>query len=77
MADNKTAHFPIEKSDAEWRQELTPQQYQVLRQHGTERAGTSPLNREHRKGMFHCAGCGLPVFSSQTTGTPRAPLMCT
>jgi peptide-methionine (R)-S-oxide reductase len=56
----------IEKDDAEWRRILTPEQFHVLRQHGTERAGTSPLNREHRKGMFHCAGCGLPVFSSQT-----------
>jgi peptide-methionine (R)-S-oxide reductase len=52
------------KSDAEWRAQLTPEQYYVLRQHGTERAGTSPLNREKRKGLFLCAGCGAPLFSS-------------
>jgi peptide-methionine (R)-S-oxide reductase len=51
-------------SDAEWRMRLTPEQYNVLRKHGTERAGTSPLNREKRKGTFACAGCDLPLFSS-------------
>ena len=44
----------------------TPQQYDVLRKHGTERAGTSPLNHEKRKGTFACAGCDLPLFSSDT-----------
>lgn len=58
--------FEIQKSDAEWRKELTPAQYDVLRQHGTERAGTSPLNHEKRKGTFACAGCDLPLFSSET-----------
>jgi peptide-methionine (R)-S-oxide reductase len=53
-------------SDADWRQRLTPVQYDVLRKHGTERAGTSPLNREKRKGTFTCAGCDLPLFSSDT-----------
>ena len=53
-------------SDAEWRQRLTPQQYDILRKHGTERAGTSPLNHEKRKGTFACAGCDLPLFSSDT-----------
>jgi len=53
-------------SDAEWRMRLTPEQYNVLRKHGTERAGTSPLNREKRKGTFACAGCDLPLFSSDT-----------
>jgi peptide-methionine (R)-S-oxide reductase len=53
-------------SDAEWRKRLTPSQYDVLRKHGTERAGTSPLNREKRKGIFACAGCDLPLFSSDT-----------
>jgi peptide-methionine (R)-S-oxide reductase len=52
-------------SDAEWRKRLTPMQYSVLRGHGTERAGTSPLNKEHRKGTFACAGCDLPLFSSE------------
>ena len=55
----------IVKSDAEWRAELTPEQYLVLRHHGTERAGSSPLNREKRQGMFVCAGCGEPVFASE------------
>jgi peptide-methionine (R)-S-oxide reductase len=58
--------FPIEKSDAEWRAQLSPDAYHVLRGHGTERAGTSPLNREHREGTFHCAGCGQAVFASAT-----------
>ena len=58
--------FEIEKSDEEWRRLLTPAQYDVLRKHGTERAGTSPLNAEKRKGTFACAGCDLPLFSSDT-----------
>ncbi|MGB6351566.1 MAG: peptide-methionine (R)-S-oxide reductase MsrB [Pseudolabrys sp.] len=53
-------------SDADWRQRLTADQYAILRQHGTERAGTSPLNKEKRKGIFACAGCDLPLFSSDT-----------
>jgi peptide-methionine (R)-S-oxide reductase len=57
----KTTH-----SDAEWQQRLTPEQYRVLRRHGTERAGTSPLDREKRRGTFACAGCGQPLFSSDT-----------
>ena len=52
------------KSDAQWKQELTPEQYLVLRREGTERAFTSPLNNEYRKGKFVCAGCGTPLFSS-------------
>ena len=48
------------------RQRLTPQQYHVLREHGTERAGTSPLNFEKRDGLFHCAVCDTPLFSSDT-----------
>jgi peptide-methionine (R)-S-oxide reductase len=62
----KTETFPIQKSDEEWRKSLDPQQYQVLRKHGTERAGTSPLNNEKRKGAFRCAGCGKPLFDSGT-----------
>jgi peptide-methionine (R)-S-oxide reductase len=53
-------------SDAEWRARLTAVQYDVLRKHGTERAGTSPLNHEKRKGIFACAGCDLPLYSSDT-----------
>lgn len=56
----------IIKSDAEWRAELTPEQYRVLREHGTERAGTSPLNREKSPGMYRCAGCGAELFPSGT-----------
>ena len=58
--------FPVTKSDAEWRAQLSPEQYSVLRKHGTERAGTSPLNREKRKGTFLCAGCDQDLFSSDT-----------
>jgi peptide-methionine (R)-S-oxide reductase len=54
----------IVKSEAEWRAELTPEQYRILRQHGTERAGTSPLNGEKRAGVFACAACGEPLFAS-------------
>ena len=53
-------------SDAEWKARLTAEQYQVLRREGTEAPGTSPLNREKRAGMYHCAGCELPLFSSAT-----------
>src|SRR6267154_828663 len=56
----------IEKSDAEWRAKLTPEQYKVTRQHGTERAGASPLNKEKREGVFTCVCCGEPLFSSDT-----------
>jgi peptide-methionine (R)-S-oxide reductase len=55
-----------EKNEQEWRQTLTPEQFQVLREHGTERRGTSPLNKEKRDGTFVCAGCGQPLFSSDT-----------
>jgi len=54
----------VAKTDAEWRRELTPEQYHVTRQHGTEPAGTSPLNREKRAGTFSCVCCGGPLFSS-------------
>lgn len=58
--------FEIEKTEAEWRAQLTPQQYEILRNHGTERPGSSPLLKEHRKGTFACAGCDLPLFASDT-----------
>src|SRR5205085_9594419 len=58
--------FEIEKTDAEWRAQLTPQQYEILRREGTERPGSSPLLKEHRKGTFACAGCDLPLFASET-----------
>lgn len=58
--------FPVEKTDPEWQATLTPAQYSVLRQHGTEYPGTSPLLDEHRDGVFQCAGCGQPLFESGT-----------
>jgi peptide-methionine (R)-S-oxide reductase len=58
--------FEVSYSEAQWRARLTPQQYAVLRQEGTERPGSSPLNAEHRAGTFACAGCALPLFSSKT-----------
>lgn len=53
-------------NDEEWRKNLTPEQYRVLREQGTEYAGTSPLNREKRKGAYRCAGCGRELFNSST-----------
>jgi len=50
----------------DWRKTLTPEQFRVLREHGTERPGTSPLNVEKRSGTFQCAGCGQPLFGSDT-----------
>ncbi|ADH88151.1 methionine-R-sulfoxide reductase [Ancylobacter novellus DSM 506] len=73
--------YPVTYTDAEWRQRLTPQQYTVLRKDGTERPYSSPLNDEHRRGTFACAGCDNELFSSATkfdsgTGWPSfwAPL---
>ncbi|MDB5649475.1 MAG: methionine sulfoxide reductase [Hyphomicrobiales bacterium] len=57
--------FEVTKSDAEWKKLLSPAQYDVLRHEGTERAFTSPLNEEKHAGLFHCAGCDLPVYSSK------------
>jgi peptide-methionine (R)-S-oxide reductase len=56
--------FAVAMSDEEWRRKLTPAQYRVLREHGTERAGSSPLDKQYGTGIYHCAGCGQPVFSS-------------
>ncbi|MGF1641904.1 MAG: peptide-methionine (R)-S-oxide reductase MsrB [Rhodospirillales bacterium] len=58
--------FEFSLSDAEWRQRLTPAQFRVLREHGTERAGTSPLDKESHAGTYHCAGCEQALFSSAT-----------
>jgi peptide-methionine (R)-S-oxide reductase len=60
------ARFPLERTPAEWRKLLGLERYAVLREGGTERAFTSPLLDEHRKGLFVCAGCALPLFSSAT-----------
>ena len=58
--------FEIVKSDEEWKRQLSPAAYKVLRHEGTERPFTSPLNQEKRKGTFACAGCDLPLFASET-----------
>jgi peptide-methionine (R)-S-oxide reductase len=77
----RAGKFEVQLSDAEWKKRLTPEQFAVLRQESTERAGSSPLNKEKRKGTYVCAGCELPVYSSATkfesgTGWPSfwAPL---
>lgn len=54
----------IPETEEQWRIRLTPEQFRVLREHGTERAGSSPLNSEHRSGTFRCAGCGQELFRS-------------
>jgi peptide-methionine (R)-S-oxide reductase len=56
--------YPVSRTDAEWRQVLTPEQYRVMRQHGTEAPGSCALNYEKRPGAFSCAGCGQPLFVS-------------
>ncbi len=60
------SEFPVQRTDAEWQAELSPEQYRVLRQHATERAGSSPLNYEKRTGVFACAACGQALFTSDT-----------
>ncbi|MDY6782823.1 MAG: peptide-methionine (R)-S-oxide reductase MsrB [Cyanobacteriota bacterium] len=58
--------FEIEKSEKEWREMLTPEQFQVLRKHGTERAFTSPLDKQYEPGSYVCGACGQPLFTSKT-----------
>jgi len=64
-APDGTAIEPLKLSDAEWKKRLTPAQYDVLRREGTEHAYTSPLNAEKRRGRYLCAGCDLPLFTSE------------
>lgn len=56
----------IKKTDAEWKAELSPEEYRIMRQHGTERAGTGPYLHEKAKGTYVCRSCGLPLFDSET-----------
>lgn len=65
MASSKET-FEVTKTEAEWRALLTPEQFNVLRKHGTERSHTSPLDKQYGQGVYHCAGCDLPLFSSET-----------
>jgi peptide-methionine (R)-S-oxide reductase len=58
--------FTVTKTDAEWREQLTPEQFRVLRQHGTERAGSSPLDKVYEPGTYNCSGCNTPLFTSDT-----------
>jgi len=58
--------FEITKTEEEWRRILTPEQFKVLRQQGTEAPFTSPLAEQHAQGIYNCAGCDLPLFSSET-----------
>ena len=64
-ANPPDADQPLELSKSEWQQKLSPEAFRVLRKEGTERAGTSELNHEHRPGVFVCAGCDLPLFTSE------------
>lgn len=79
MATTET--FEVTKTEPEWRRLLTPEQFRVLRQHGTEHAWSSPLDKEYGRGSYHCAGCDLPLYAADTkfdsgTGWPSfwAPL---
>jgi len=58
--------FAVVLSEEEWQRKLSPAEYRILREHGTERAGSSPLDKEYGEGIYHCAGCGQPLFASDT-----------
>ena len=65
-SDAAAARFAVTKTPADWRKQLGPQRFHILREAGTERPWSSPLNKEHRRGRFLCAGCALPLFASST-----------
>ncbi|WP_404399987.1 peptide-methionine (R)-S-oxide reductase MsrB [Pelagibacterium halotolerans] len=65
VAEGAEGEFEIMLSEDEWRDRLTEEQFYVLRQHGTERPFTSPLNKNYEAGLYHCAGCDLPLYSSE------------
>jgi len=66
MAKESGKAFEIVRTEDDWRARLTPEQFRVLREHGTERAGSSSLDKEYGTGAYRCAGCGLPLFTSST-----------
>ena len=66
MTTSNSNQYEIQKSEQEWKETLTPEQFKVLRKHGTERAGTSPLDKNYDNGTYVCAGCGQPLFTSGT-----------
>ncbi len=81
MTTSKPENFEVTKTETDWQTSLTPEQFRVLRKHGTERAGTSPLDKNYAAGRYTCAGCGEPLFTSETkfdsgTGWPsfNAPI---
>ena len=61
----KEESFPVSRTDAEWKEELTEKQYYVLRKAGTERPFSSPLNKKYEAGVYHCAACNTPLFKSE------------
>ncbi|MFB2769696.1 peptide-methionine (R)-S-oxide reductase MsrB [Pelatocladus sp. BLCC-F211] len=66
MTTSNSEKFEVNKTEEEWRKTLTPEQFRVLRKHGTERAGTSPLDKNYADGTYVCAACGQPLFTSET-----------
>ena len=62
----KENQYEVQKTEQEWKETLSPEAFKVLRKHGTERAGTSPLDKVYDEGTYVCAGCGQPLFSSDT-----------
>jgi peptide-methionine (R)-S-oxide reductase len=66
-ADGDAEHaYPVQRTDQEWRERLTPEEYAVLRQHGTERPGSSPFEHDRTVGVYRCRGCGTELFRSET-----------
>ena len=66
MTTSNSNQYEVQKSEQEWKKTLTPEQFRVLRKHGTERAGTSLLDKNYEDGTYVCAGCGQPLFTSET-----------
>jgi peptide-methionine (R)-S-oxide reductase len=63
---SEPARSTVERTESDWQKKLPPETFYVMRKHGTERAGTSPLDKEYRDGLYACAACGLPLFESST-----------